>query len=742
MKRLALVFAVFTVMLYSGAVGAPGAFYHPIKQGETVGSIARKYDLPIREIAKANKLKSPYTIYEGETLLIPVSTELRGTSFRRAGTPWRWRKAGKHKFAGGCEKGGKDPKNVRKSLESQLGDKSQFRGKFKKLIPIFERRIREGDYVLLDIQNGEYFNSMSFTKDGKMLTVIDLVADLDAAYMKENNIPYAAERYIEHFEGFEVKLTNPRACCNYAITVTPLPPPPRIPPPKPPETGIVEVHKEAIDISKNRMLPPPQVTVILDGDMATAQTTDKNGVAIFKNVIPGFHKVTEVETGEVWDVFVTPETVEVKPGETSIVWIKNIQVLPPEKPPAPPEERSPPPPPEEPEKPKEPEEPLEPIQPLEPEPEVRYEMDRRQLESEFNGVGGGWGYSGGKLGDLDLEGWYYSLDETVWYHPCEKCPWKWGLGFIGGFDNWEAEFGKGRGYRIGPQVGGKFFESYGKNKYHLGEFKIRPFTYEVQRFRGDNGNKSDQRSLVPELRLSYEMGEPRYNMSLKPERFGIFLNLRVPFNRDINSNFGARETGISTAMFGAWAQWQLAQFTPESELSLRATLAPFYQQWDEQTGIHTGVGVRYEGWPFDITVGPFVNWFPFRPDSGRMIGLGGQVEFRNYMQFAYRKVSQRSLVPTSKLRDPQDMLENKVSNNEGHDDTEKVTFEDTGEEPKIQTLEHDTQEGQTIQRLSLTESSWPEDPESQETQEDTETGNNSDRLGNGAYQDFDPSLLK
>jgi LysM repeat protein len=53
---------------------------HIVKQGETTGQIARRYDLKWNEIAKANDLEYPYELVEGQKLCIPGEEEETTTS--------------------------------------------------------------------------------------------------------------------------------------------------------------------------------------------------------------------------------------------------------------------------------------------------------------------------------------------------------------------------------------------------------------------------------------------------------------------------------------------------------------------------------------------------------------------------------------------------------------------------------------------------------------------------------------
>lgn len=43
-----------------------------VEKGDTIESIGRKYNIPVIEIIKANNLKAPYLLNEGESLTIPT----------------------------------------------------------------------------------------------------------------------------------------------------------------------------------------------------------------------------------------------------------------------------------------------------------------------------------------------------------------------------------------------------------------------------------------------------------------------------------------------------------------------------------------------------------------------------------------------------------------------------------------------------------------------------------------------
>lgn len=709
-KLVSLVCMVLIVVLYSGAVGAPGVHYHFVKKDENIGVIAKKYGLSYRIVARANKLKPPYIIHPEDRLVIPtasVKKKIRG--FRKGGLS-RWIFPGQNKFFGGCEKGGKDPVKVKSSLRRQLGEKSKYGHKYVSVISVFERRIDNKDYVMKDIEPGEFFNSMEFTRNGKTEIVYDLVADWDKEYVRKNNIPSDAERYVERFGNEEITFTLPYACCNPAIRIRRLPSPPPIVPPvtKPPEKGKIVVKKEAIDFKDNPILPVPQFTFTLDGGL-DEEKNDSSGEAVFE-VDSGFHTVDEpkVEGWEELPGMPRDGRVEVKAGQTVVVLKKNRQVLPPRHPTPVPVPTPAPTPSVTPEQPYQ--EPLEPEK--EPEPEPKIEMDRWELESEFNGVLGQWKRTGGKLGDLDLRGNFFSADEIIWYHACKDCAWRYGIGFVAGYGEWKADFGRGRSYWIGPQGGAKFFEPTGEGSYRLGEIKIRPFTFDVSKFDAKFSNdETVQRSLIPELRLGYEWGQKRNRPSLNPERMGVFLNLRVPVSRDKHFNSQTRSTrpdGLTNVFLGGWAQWGLLDYP---NLALRATIGPNFQEWEEnRTGLFAGATIRYEGPIFDLMVGPFVN-IPFGPNPSSLLGIAGQVELRNGIQFAYRKARERKL---TKVDSPEGEKIKAFEDDTPSEREETVSLESGKTQTQMRSLEREII--REVKRLELIEASWPEVSESSKMQ--------------------------
>lgn len=98
----------------------------------------------------------------------------------------------------------------------------------------------------------------------------------------------------------------------------------------PPQNGCIAILKETFDPNGNKLTPVAQFTFKLDGNAATAKN-DANGDAIFTDVTPGVHTVTEVSAGSTWtQLSVTPAngkvTVASGPQCAGVVF-KNKQVV-------------------------------------------------------------------------------------------------------------------------------------------------------------------------------------------------------------------------------------------------------------------------------------------------------------------------------------------------------------------------------------------------------------------------------
>ena len=78
---MALILAtLFMIVPNQTALAAECAVNHVVTSGETISSIAVEYDVDWQEIAAANNLKDPYTIFINQTLCIPASTTSSSSS--------------------------------------------------------------------------------------------------------------------------------------------------------------------------------------------------------------------------------------------------------------------------------------------------------------------------------------------------------------------------------------------------------------------------------------------------------------------------------------------------------------------------------------------------------------------------------------------------------------------------------------------------------------------------------------
>jgi len=91
-RRIALVFvsvmlvvAMLAVVIPQQQAGAVGlavtcSTNYTVVSGDTLSSIALKYDITVQELATANDLKEPYQIFVGQKLCIPGSTAVTTTA--------------------------------------------------------------------------------------------------------------------------------------------------------------------------------------------------------------------------------------------------------------------------------------------------------------------------------------------------------------------------------------------------------------------------------------------------------------------------------------------------------------------------------------------------------------------------------------------------------------------------------------------------------------------------------------
>ena len=65
----------------------PGARYHTVAKGDTLYSISKKYDVDLRSLSRINRLNEPYTLAIGQRLVLPGSLSNTETASYKAATP-------------------------------------------------------------------------------------------------------------------------------------------------------------------------------------------------------------------------------------------------------------------------------------------------------------------------------------------------------------------------------------------------------------------------------------------------------------------------------------------------------------------------------------------------------------------------------------------------------------------------------------------------------------------------------
>ncbi len=73
MRRLTILISTVIVLLSLGSAAVMAQQIHVVQAGETLYSIARRYDKTVAEIAQANGMSAPYTIHAGNQLTIPAA---------------------------------------------------------------------------------------------------------------------------------------------------------------------------------------------------------------------------------------------------------------------------------------------------------------------------------------------------------------------------------------------------------------------------------------------------------------------------------------------------------------------------------------------------------------------------------------------------------------------------------------------------------------------------------------------
>lgn len=704
---------------------------HEVKKGETLSGIAAEHGMKKEVIATDNSIKdlklvridqklkirkSAITLHKkhGKAAVVKkaapkkkeIKTALQKKKVAPKKTRWTafkewvfslWVYPGKNAYKGNLKEA-KKPESVHEALWAMLGGTE-----YEELIPVFEEMVKEGRFTLEDIKKGEKFHLMVSTKTVPLKnkkaakkTVVGkgIEEAWNRKWVKERKITRKAERYMAQLGNEEVMLTFPYACGNWAITFRPLPPPP---PAVKPKKSWLEISKEIFSPDghllvdrEGNLLPVPAfsftVTNVSTG-VQTPVTMDSNGHKAIE-VDPGTYRVEELNYPGWVKFLVTPPsgTVTLEPGENKSVNFKNQQ-LPPERriPPVtelPPEEVPPEitPPPVAPPAP-----PITELPPLKvPGEELKKLVSCYGLEVEPSMGTGGWknGLARGYFAWFNGEIWYQGeCGDPIWI----------GFGGFGAHDKGKSRVSSFRwgGHRVSPNFAVRGYYPYeteeGDERYRMFKFVLRFPAYDVQR--GHNKEvprfKSTQRTF-PMLGIWAE-GEQGIN---ELWTVGTFADAWISFHTERHSSFPVRPDRKDSFMIGFWAQRKISD-----NWDARLIIAPFWQGWDNLTGVHIRPELRYKNF---FIFGPFANLFPHRSAVYRKGGIrlwrlqtwGGflRLELRGPLNKLYDRERVKEVVYTEEKPES----EVKAFENDTVP-TETVSSEET--EDKLQTPSPSEEEG-------------------------------------------------
>ncbi|MFH1856163.1 MAG: peptidoglycan DD-metalloendopeptidase family protein [Candidatus Omnitrophota bacterium] len=191
MKNKHNLFFIFTAIIFSfgcashqKSIAPPASkgVYHRVEKGQTLWRISKTYNVDTATLARANRLKDPSLISEGQLIFIPcvedkkeVAAEQNKVVLSRQG--FIWPVEGKVIFFYGMEKGGVKSKGISISTEEGKPVKAAKNGK----VSFADEQVKgKGKVVIIDHFDG-YFtlyahNSLLLVSPGDVVKQGDVIA--------------------------------------------------------------------------------------------------------------------------------------------------------------------------------------------------------------------------------------------------------------------------------------------------------------------------------------------------------------------------------------------------------------------------------------------------------------------------------------------------------------------------------------------------------------------------------------
>jgi hypothetical protein len=201
-------------------------------------------------------------------------------------------------------------------------------------------------------------------------------------------------------------------------------------------------------------------------------------------------------------------------------------------------------------------------------------------------------------------GYFWYAEYVKWLKECES---EYAFGLGGYYSGGSGQAGISndyhwREYRLGPQVGIKRYWFYkasdGKFRPQQLQLKVRG-VYEYVKGRNiESGYSMNQNGLALGGYMEYtRQVNDDFQLVMTTEAW-------LSFSRSVNSTW-AGDNGSNHSSIAFWAG---GQYKINENWQVRAGGGPFYQEWDNLTGIHLGFEMRYKE---TIMFGPYLNFYPF-----------------------------------------------------------------------------------------------------------------------------------